>query len=77
MFTTDDKILDFICNICIYLIVYATGVGEKHKFFIRYKFVKNAKIGNKSLSSNIANSLDPFDYHVLKCGENAFTELDY
>ena len=39
--------------------------------------VENVKTEKGTVSNNVANSLDPFDYHNLKGGENEFTELDY
>ena len=39
-----------------------------------YKFIANERIEGTLLIS-MAGSFDPFDYNVLKCGENVFREL--
>ena len=78
-FFTEDKLINFIPNIGNNMVVYAIAVGKKYLYFLSdlYKFVENGKSEEGALLNIIANSLDLFDYHVLKCDENAFTEINY
>ena len=60
------------------MVVYAIAVGENIYFSSDlYKFVENGKIEKGTSLKSIVKSLDACDYHVSKCGENEFTELDY
>ena len=42
----------------------------------RYKFIENNKIEERTLLNATNNSLDPFDYHVEKCGVDSFKKLE-
>ena len=61
------------------MIPYAIMVGEKYTYFMyhRYKFIENDKIEEGTLLNATNSSLDPFDYHFEKCGENSFRKLEY
>ena len=43
--------------------------------FDYYKFIESRKIREGSLSNSTEDTVDPYDNHVLNCGENAFTEM--
>ena len=77
IFPKEDNFIDFIYNIGNNMVPYAIAVGEKFNKSISdlYKFVENGKIEKGVLVNGIANRLDPFDYSVSNCGENAFREL--
>ena len=59
------------------MIIYAIILGEKYTYFLynRYKFIENDKIEEGILLNATNNSLDPYDYHVEKCGKDAFKKL--
>ena len=51
--------------------------GEKTTSFLchRYKIIQNEKIERSSLLNTTNGSLDPFDYHLEKCGVDSFKKL--
>ena len=53
-------------------------LGEKYTYFIahRHKFIEKEKIEERTLLNATNNSLDPFDYHVDKCGIDASKKLE-
>ena len=66
----DDKIIDFKSLMGKNMIPYAIIVGEKYTYFSYdgHKFIENDKIEESTLLNATNNSLDPYDYHVEKCG---------
>ena len=77
-FTTDDKIIEYISLMGNNKIAYPIAIGEKFTYFLynRWKFFENGKIEEGTLLNRTNNSLDPFDYHVEKCGVNSFKKLE-
>ena len=77
-FKTDDKIIDYISLMGNNMIPYAFIIGEKYKYFIynRYKIIESNKIEDGILLNTINGSLDPFDYHLEKCGVDSFEKLE-
>ena len=71
---TDDKFIDHISLMGNNMVAYAIISGEKYTYFIynRYKFNENVKIEEGSLLNGTNSRLDPFDYHVEKCGVDSF-----
>ena len=69
-FKTDDKIIDCISLMGNNMVPYAVIIGEKYTYSLynRYKFIENDKIQQGTLLNTIDGSLDPYDYHVEKCG---------
>ena len=69
-FKTVVEIIDFIFFIGNNMVPYATIQGEKYTYFSyhRYKCTENAKIEERIFFNATNNSLDPFDYHLEKCG---------
>ena len=59
------------------MVPYATIIGEKYTYFIahHYQFIENDKIEEGTLLNASNNSLDPFIYHVEKCGVDSFKKL--
>ena len=57
----------------------ATILGEKFTYFLyhRYKFIANDKIEEGTLLNTTNGSLDPFDYHLEKCGVDSFKKLEH
>ena len=57
---------------------YAIMVGEIYTYFLydRYKFIENDKIEEGTLLNATNNSLDPYDYHLEKCGTDSFKKLE-
>jgi len=76
-FRTNDKILDYISLMGINMIPYTFAVGEQYTYFIseHYKFIENDKIEEGTLLNTINNILDPYDYHLDKCGIDSFKKL--
>ena len=71
---TDDKIIHYISLVGNNMIPYTFAVGENYKYFLssHYKFIQMERIEEGTLLNPSDNSLDPYDYHVEKCGEAAF-----
>ena len=55
----------------------AIMIGERYTYFLyhRYKFIENDKIEEGCLLNATNNSLDPYDYHLEKCGIDSFKKL--
>ena len=77
-FKIDDKIIDYISLIGNNMIPYTFAVGEKYTYFLyyRYKFIENDKIEEGTLLNTTNTSLDPYDYHLEKCGIDSFKNLE-
>ena len=60
------------------VIPYAIMVGERYTYFLynRYKFIENNKSEENTLLNATNNSLDPYDYHLEKCGIDSFKKLE-
>ena len=76
-FKIDDKIIDYISLMGNNMIPHAIMVGERYTYFLyhRYKFIENNKIEENTLLNATNNSLDPYDYHLEKCGIDSFKKL--
>ena len=76
---TDDKIIDYISLMGNNMVPYAIMIGGKSTYFLynSYKFFENDKIDEGTLLNATNGSLDPFDYHVEKCGEDSFKKLEH
>ena len=77
-FKIDDKIIDYISLMSNNMTPYAFIVGENFTYFLyhRYNFIENNKI-EEGTSLNATNtSLDPYDYHLQKCGIGAFLTME-
>ena len=61
------------------VILYAIMAGEKFTYFLyyHYNFFENDKFEEGTLLSRTDGSLDPYDYHVEKCGVDSFTKLEH
>ena len=78
-FMTNYIFIDYISLMGNNLIPYAFVLAEKHTYFLnnRYNFVENDKI-EESFFLNATNAtLDPFDYHLEKCGEDSFEKREH
>ena len=77
-FKTDDKIIEYISLMGNNMIPYAIMIGERYTYFLyhRYKFIANDKIEEGALLKRTNDSLDPFDYHLEKCGIDSFKKLE-
>ena len=75
---TDDKIVDYISLMGNNMVPYAIMVGERNTYFLyhRYKFIENDKIEEDTLLNATNTSLDPYDYHLEKCGIDSFRKLE-
>ena len=78
-FETSDKVIDCISLIGNNMVAYAITLGEKYTYFLydRYKFFENDKIEEGTLINATNTSLDPYDYHVEKCGLDSFEKLEH
>ena len=61
------------------MVTYAIAIGGKYTYFIyhRYKLIENDKIEEGTLLNTTNGSLDPFDYHLEKCGVDSFKKLEH
>ena len=61
------------------MVGYCTIVGENctHFLYDHYKLIENDKIEEGTLLNATNNSLDPYDYHVEKCGFDSFKKLGH
>ena len=77
-FKTDDNNIDDISLMGNNMISYTFAVVEKYTYFIstQYKFIENDKIEKVTLLNATNDSLDPFDYHLEKCGIDSFKKLE-
>ena len=77
-FNTGDKIIDYISLMGNNMTPYAIMIGERYTYFLyhRYKFFENDKIEEGTLLNRTDNGLDPYDYHVEKCGIDSFKKLE-
>ena len=52
---------------------------ERYPYLIstRYKYIENDKIGEGALLNATNDCLDPFDYHLGKCGVDSFKTLEH
>ena len=77
-FKTDDKIIDYTSFMGNNMIPYAIMMGERYTYFLyyRYKFIENDKIEEGTLLNATNTSLDPYDYHLEKCGIESFKKLE-
>ena len=77
-FITNDKFIDYISLMGNNMIPYAIMVGERYTYFLyyRYKFIENDKIEEDTLLNATNTSLDPYDYHLQKCGIDFFKNLE-
>ena len=78
-FKIDDKIIDYISLMGNNMIPYAIMIGERYTYFLyhRYKFTENDKIEDGSLLNATNNNLDPYEYHLEKCGIDSFKKLEH
>ena len=60
------------------MIPYTIINGEKYTYVLynRYTFIENDKIEEGTLLNATNNSLDPYDYHLAKCGKDSFKNLE-
>ena len=60
------------------LIPTAMAIGEKYIYFLfhLYKNMKVEKIGKGIFSTFTNDGVDPYDYHLAKCGEGAFETME-
>ena len=77
-FSREDKIKDFISLMGNNMILTAIAIGEKYTYFIsdHFNVIENERIEEGTLSNSTNDSLDPFDYHIAKCGEGAFKTME-
>ena len=53
------------------------AIGDENIYFLapHFKFIKRRKINDNELLKSNGNSVDPFGYHVLNCGDCLFRKL--
>ena len=78
-FKIDDKIIDYISLMGNNMIPHANMIAEKHTYFLyhHYKFIEYDKILEGTLLNASRSSLDPYDYHIGRCGADSFKKLDH
>ena len=78
-FKTNDKIIGYISLMGNNMSPYTFAIGKKYTYFIsvHHKFIENDKIEDGTLLNARNNNLDPFDYHLEKCGVDSFKVLEH
>ena len=78
-FKIDDKIIDYIFLMGNNMIPHAIMIGERYTHFLyhRHKFSENDKILEGTLLNASRSSLDPYDYHIERCGIDSFKKIDH
>ena len=76
---TDEKIIDYVSLMGNNMTPFAIMVGKKYTYFLynRYKFIENDKIDEGTLLNATNGSLDPYDYHLEKCGIDSFKKFEH
>ena len=77
-FKIDDKIIDYISLMGNSMIPHGIMIGERYTYFLyhRYEFIGNDKIEEGTLLNVTNISLDPYDFHLEKCGIDSFNQLE-
>ena len=77
-FEIEDKIIDYVSLMGNNIIPYSIAIGKKFTYFLynRWKFLEIDKIEEGTLLNRTNFSLDPFDYHVEKCGVDSFKKIE-
>ena len=78
-FKTDDKIIDYISLIGNNMIPCTFAVGDKYTYFLssHYKFIGNDKNEEGTLLNASKDNMDPFLYHLGKCGVDSSKTLEH
>ena len=76
---TSDKVIDYISLMGNNMVPFTIKLAEKFSYFLydRYKFIQNNKIEEGTLLNATNTSLDPYDYHLEKCGKDSFEKLEH
>ena len=77
-FKIDDKIIDYISLMGNNMIPHAIMIGQRYTYFLyhRYKFIESDKFEEGTLLNATNISLDPYEYHLEKCGIDSFKKLE-
>ena len=78
-FKIDDKIIEYISLMGNNMIPHAIMIGERYTYFLHHhhKFIENDKIEEGTLLNATNKSLDPYNYHLEKCGIDSFKKLEH
>ena len=76
-FLTKDFLHKYISNMGNNLTPYIIAIAVKNIYFLtlHFKFIKRDKINENELLNANEISVDPFDYHVTKCGIDSFQDI--
>ena len=56
---------------------YSIGIRKENVYFLtpHFIFIERDKIDNDELLNTNKNSVDPYDYHVSRCGKLSFQRI--
>ena len=76
-FLTNDNNYKYVSNMGNNLTLYSVAVGHENICFLtpHFKFIEREKINDDDLLKTNENSVDPYDYHLSKCGKDPFKKL--
>ena len=74
-FLTNDNIYEYISNMRNNLTPYSIAVGDIYFLTPRFSFIKKDKIVERELLNTYESSVDPFDYHISKCGKETLKKM--
>ena len=61
------------------MIPYTFAIGENYIYFLstHYNIFECDRIGEETLLNKTNDNMDPFDYHLERCGESSFKTLEH
>ena len=76
-FGSNNNIYENISNMGNNLIPYSIAVGDENVYFLtpHFIFVRKNRIKYDYLLRTTENSVDPYYYHLSKCGKDSFKNL--
>ena len=76
-FPTIDYNYRYISNMGNKITPYGFAIGVEHNYFLSplFKFIKSEKISNDEIMNTNERSVDPYDLHVLRGGQNSFRKI--
>ena len=74
---TNDIIYKYISNMAKFLTAYSIAIGMENIYFLtpHFEFIKREKLDDNILLKTNEDSVDPYFYHISRCGKDSFKKL--